>query len=137
MIAHRNIVRMGGAITLHPATKRTGKAPDRLAITTKNRIEIIPIHEILHLRAESNYTHIHLIDGTHFIVCSTLKSFDTVLHSPDFLRIHQSYIIQTKHLKAFNPADSVVHLDGNHILPVSRARKSQLMQYLRTLMISH
>lgn len=134
MTAQKKLAPIGKRVSLYP-TKHTIKTPDRIAITMKNRIEIIATEQILHLRADSNYTHVYLTTGVHFLVCNTLKSFEQILQVPDFLRIHQSHIIQMQYLRAFDPGHGVVHLDGADALPVSRERKQELMQYLKSLMI--
>lgn len=61
------------------------------------------------------------------VVLSTMKAFEKQLPTEDFLRIHKSYIVNLRRVEKFN--SKAVELD-NEVLPLSRNRKSDLVEAL-------
>lgn len=99
----------------------------RIAIRNNDAIEYVNTHEILRCEADNNYTKIYLVDGKKILASKTLKEFEGILESFDFIRIHQTHLINKEYLKRFYKTDGgyVVLSDGTE-LPVARARKEFL-----------
>ena len=117
------------------SSKRTARR-DRLAIPTQDRIVVIQVEDILYLKADNNYTHIYGVAGRHLVVSRTLKAFERNLNNNTFLRVHQTYIINTKYLQEYISSAGLIKLSNSITIPVSRARKYQVVQFLKTLIIS-
>lgn len=122
-------------ITLHAREAR--QIHDRIAIRMHDRILVLEANDILFLKADSNYTHIHSVQGGHVIVSCTLKKFEKVFRPPVFLRVHQSYIIRAQSIREYFTGQSCVVLTNGSSLPVSRSRKSVVAKYLSSLMLDH
>ena len=126
---------MSKIIHLAPSDISSPKSINRIAVNTRNSIEMIDIDMISHFQSESNYTQIWLNNGSKLLSCKTLKRFEDRLDASQFLRIHKSYIINVEQVARFDTSLNKVDMkDGSHV-PVSRARKSILMQYLKNLMV--
>lgn len=112
----------------------TEKEATRFLINTAEDIKVVKINEVLCCIAESNYTKIFLLDGRKIVASKTLKEFETILHHPQFFRIHHSYIINLNHILRINKAEGVmVELPHNISLDVARTRKDDLMMRLTRL----
>ncbi|MFN3755797.1 MAG: LytR/AlgR family response regulator transcription factor [Flavobacterium sp.] len=59
------------------------------------------MEEIVRLGSNSNFTHIHLSDGSKKMVCRFLKHFDEMLDFP-FMRVHKSHIINLNFVKSYH-----------------------------------
>jgi two-component system, LytTR family, response regulator len=94
----------------------------------------IPPHEIIYLRADSNYTHVFLSNGEHRLVCSTLKTFEHRYINLGFFRIHKSSIINLDFVKNYTPCNrgGRIELANNQIIKVSRRKNSALRTLLLT-----
>ena len=121
-------------VTLHP--RGLQQVNDRIAIPMHNRILILETKDILFLKADSNYTHIHSVQGRHVIASCTLKHFERAFRPPAFLRVHKSYIIQTSAIREYMTGEGCLILTDGSILPVSRSRKDLLLRYLSRLMLN-
>ena len=101
----------------------------KIAIKNNDTIEYIEAEEIIRCEADNNYTIIYTVNKKKIILSKTLKEFDHLLAAHDFIRIHQSHLINKHHIKRFIKTDggSVMLSDGTE-LPVARARKEHLMK---------
>jgi len=103
----------------------------RIAIRNNEAIEYLEINEIIRCEADNNYTKIYLTNSKRLLVSKTLKEFESILEMHDFVRIHQSHLINKEHLKRYIKSEggTVILSDGTE-LPVARARKDSLNKSL-------
>ena len=105
------------------------KEPSRFLINTIEDIKVIKIDDVVCCMAESNYTKIHLADGTKLVASKTLKEFETILNRSNFFRIHHSYLINLNFITRIVKTDGcVVELANNIQLDVARSRKDELIE---------
>jgi two-component system LytT family response regulator len=105
------------------------KVPTRFLINTVEDTKVIRFDDVVCCVAESNYTNIHLADGTRIVASKTLKDFETILYQPHFFRIHHSYLINLNYIRRIIKTDGcMVELPNNVILDVSRSKREELMQ---------
>ncbi|MFT7248273.1 MAG: hypothetical protein ACI97P_001051 [Arcticibacterium sp.] len=84
--------------------------------------KIIPdFNNLSYLSADINYTHIHLQNGEKHTLSYTLKRFEDLLCTFNFIRIHRGHIINRNHIKTQNLSEVKIS-DGN-VLPISRRRQ--------------
>ncbi len=81
------------------------------------------------VEAKGDYIHIKT-EGKNYIVHSTLKKIEEKLPKNTFLKVHRSFIINTK--KIIDIQDNSV-LIGKDVIPVSRANRAELMNILNLL----
>jgi two-component system LytT family response regulator len=103
-------------------------AHKKLAISTETGIEFVKFNSIVYLEAQNNYTKINMLDGTTIIASKTLKSFDELLPSELFFRIHKSYLINMNFVKRFFKIDDfLVELTTGEKLPISYRKKNDFI----------
>jgi two-component system LytT family response regulator len=103
-------------------------AHKKMAISTETGIEFVKFNSIIYLEAQNNYTKINLLDGTSIIASKTLKSFDELLPSELFFRIHKSYLINMNFVKRFYKIDDfLVELTTGEKLPLSYRKKNEFI----------
>jgi len=81
------------------------------------------------VEAKGDYIHIKT-DNKNYVVHSTLKKIEDKLPESLFLKVHRSFIINTK--KIIDIEDNSV-LIGKDVIPVSRANRPDLMKRLNLL----
>jgi len=100
-----------------------------LYVNIDRRLVKIDMSSIYLIEAKGDYISIKT-DGHSYIVHSTLKKIEDKLPNHPFLKVHRSYIINV---------DRIVDIEANSVLvkkelvPVSRSKKSALMQRLNLL----
>jgi two-component system LytT family response regulator len=112
----------------------SGQAFGKIILKTSDAIHIVEINDIIHCKAENNYTFIYLSDGNKLVVSRTLKEFDELLSEAGFLRVHQSHLVNLKQIGLFDKKDggTIVMKDRSQI-PVSFRKKDHLIQLIEKL----
>ncbi len=103
-----------------------GKKKKRIAIPMKGYTELVHLDDVLYFEANTNYCYIHIKDLKPVLVAKTLKDFEKQLsNNSDFIRIHQSFMINANHIKKiFKSKIPQVMMSNNEVLSVSKSRKA-------------
>jgi two-component system LytT family response regulator len=100
----------------------------RIAVPLADKIEFIPVSKILRLEAEGNYTHFYLDEGKHHLVCRTLKEYQELLERHQFIRTHQSHLINFKKIAAYVKKDGgYISMEDGSTVPISRQKKDEVL----------
>lgn len=87
----------------------------------------IDSEEILYFEADNNSTDIHLNNGEMITAFKTLKHFETVLPHSQFLRIHNSYIINISQVSRIHTGNTVCYIKNSATkLPFSKSYKENV-----------
>lgn len=102
-----------------------------------SKIFINPM-DILYAQAHSNYCKIYLKCGNSYLVAKTLKKITEQLPKALFIRCHQSYIVNINHISQISGSSKIeiTTNQGNKIIPISRRRKTEVINRL-TAIISY
>jgi len=102
-----------------------------LAIPTLEGAEFVEIGDIVHCKADANYCNIHLTTGEKLVVSKPLKHFSDLLSDRDFIRVHQSHLINTTFIRSYRKgsAGSLILKDST-IIPISKSYKSNLHDFM-------
>jgi two-component system, LytTR family, response regulator len=87
---------------------------------------MISLDEIVFLKGEINYTTFIFKYRRQHTVSYPLKYFEKVLCSQWFLRIHCSYLVNTRFVKSTNSQNSTMLLTDGTVLKVARRRRQFL-----------
>lgn len=82
--------------------------------------------EILYLKADNNATDFYMKDGTTISAYKTLKSYENQLPK-NFVRVHQSYILNTTYISRIDYGKSICSIKGEKMqLPFSKSYKENI-----------
>ena len=116
-------------IQIHEITNKGG-LPDKVVFATKESYEFLDPKDIYFCKADSNYTIIFMANSK-LMVSKTLKEVEQVLQEFNFLRIHNSYLINPSHIKRYLKADGgFVIMNNDEQLPISRSRKDDFLKVI-------
>lgn len=101
----------------------------RIPLAADGKILFVKPEEILFCKSDGNYTEVHKLDGKKIILSKNLKEIERKINHPNFIRIHNSYFVNTAHIMEYVRGDGgyVVMADKTQIA-VSRSRKQDLLQ---------
>jgi len=105
-------------------------AHKKITINTDGKLVFLESDEILYAESDGNYSTLFLINGQKLVLTKKLKEVNELLPTDSFFRIHNSYIINLNKVKEFLKSDGYVILNSNHKIPVSRQKKSDLLDLL-------
>jgi len=72
---------------------------ERILVTVNNQPKFLILSDIISIKADANYSWVSTIKENKFIVRKLIKEWDQFLPGKDFLRIHQSHIINLNHIE--------------------------------------
>lgn len=101
----------------------------KIALPTSDELKFIPVKEIIHCKGDNNYTHIVLTSGEKIMVSKTLKDFEELLEEFNFIRVHQSHLVNIHHVKTFvKTGGGSIIMSNNEQFPVSRQKKEMFIK---------
>ncbi len=106
----------------------------RIILKSVDRYTVIDPKNIVRCESAGSYTKLFLANGKEIIESKTLKEIEKMLDSLDFLRVHNSHLINLQYLETFEKTQGnyAKMADGSKI-PVSKRKKDQLLNYLNSL----
>ncbi|MCC6370978.1 MAG: response regulator transcription factor [Bacteroidia bacterium] len=106
---------------------------NKIALPVADGLLFVETSEIVYLEADGAYTEVWLKNGSKILVSKKLKFFEEVLDKrPNFFRSHRSYIVNINFIKKYNKADNALTLDNGKTIIISRERKNEFEQQLKT-----
>jgi DNA-binding LytR/AlgR family response regulator len=118
------------SVTLSPA-EVSGELPKQqsliICVKSYGDYRYIDSEDVLYLEADNNSTDIHLNNGEMITAFKTLKHFETVLPPTQFLRIHNSYIINVNQVSRIHTGNTVCYIKNSTTkLPFSKSYKENV-----------
>lgn len=104
---------------------------DKIAISTTEGLEFIPIKNILHIESSSNYSKIFFHDNRTLMVTKLLKDFEDMLVPYHFYRVHNSHLINLNYIQKYLRGNGgrVIMQDGTEI-EVARRKKEEFLKMI-------
>ena len=102
---------------------------ERITLPTFEGLRFIILKDIIRCEADSNYTSFFLNSGEKVLVTKTLKEYDEILSGLDFIRVHQSHLVNSKYIERYLKGDggTIIMTDGSEV-EVSRRRKEEFLR---------
>lgn len=102
---------------------------ERITLPTFEGLRFIILRDIIRCEADNNYTNFYLNSGEKVLVTKTLKEYDECLSGEDFIRVHQSHLVNSKYIDRYIKGDggTIIMTDGSHV-EVSRRRKEDFLK---------
>jgi len=105
--------------------------PDKISLHTLDKIIIVNLDDIIRCESDSNNTIFHLKEDKKVFVTKTLKYFSDMLKPYQFLRVHQSHLVNLQCISAFIKTDGgYLQLKNKQTVPVSVRKKAEVMEIL-------
>ena len=106
----------------------------KIALPTREGLEILNIQDIIYAEASGNYAIFHFKGKGKLVISKTLKEVSELLEAYNFFRIHQSYLINLEHIQKY------VRTGGSHVVmhegakvAVAKSRREVLVRRLQEM----
>jgi len=104
-----------------------GAEKKRVILKTTDTVYAIYEDDIIYCRSDGNYTTFYTQQMEKIVVSKPLKQIEEILSDTIFIRCHQSYIVNKKHVIKYNKQGVlIVHMDFK--VPVSSRRKDYTLK---------
>jgi two-component system, LytTR family, response regulator len=103
----------------------------RISVPTFDGLQMLNTEDIIKCVANESYTEIILVGGTRLMVSRILKEYEELLSELNFFRIHNSCLVNLKHVKKYVKGEGgYVLMSDGETCEVSRRKKSELLDRL-------
>lgn len=110
------------------------KNEHKLALATTKEIRFVNTKDIMRCESSNAYTNFFLIDGKSILVSKPIFEYEELLTDYDFIRCHQSHLVNKKFIKSLIKEDGgYLLLEDNTRIPVSRGKKENVVRALTTI----
>ena len=108
--------------------------PKKISLATSEKIVVVSLDEIIRCESDNNYTTFYLENQSKILVSKTLKYYADLLSEHQFLRVHQSHLVNIKFIKEFIKSDGgYLVLTDKKTVPVSVRKRSEVLEALSFL----
>lgn len=96
----------------------------KIGLPVSDGLFFVKTDEIIRVEAKGNYTQVYLLESKNIIATKKLKDIECLLPAPHFIRVHNSWIVNNKHLKKYyRGKSSYLEMDDGSTVPVSIRKK--------------
>ncbi|HLF64258.1 MAG TPA: LytTR family DNA-binding domain-containing protein [Saprospiraceae bacterium] len=92
---------------------------------------LLPYHDVIYFKSDSNYCHIIGRDQKYFI-CQTLKWVSRQLPLSQFIRVHHRYAVNIDDIKSLNISTWNIEISTGEYIPVSRTNRAAVRELFQT-----
>lgn len=105
---------------------------DYVAVSSLDKIELIPMSEIIFCQADGKYTNFFILNGKKIMSSRNLGEYSTILDNNYFFRIHHSYIINIRQIAKISKKEGYFcELSNGTILPVAKRRQEDFNKFIK------
>ena len=119
-------------LTNYIKNRGSAESQSKIALPTSERLLFVKIEDIIRCQGENNYTKFFLNDGHSVLVSKTIKEYEELLKEDGFIRVHQSHLINKKHVNSYEKREGgyLKMVDGS-MVSISRQRKDFVLTQLK------
>lgn len=105
---------------------------NKIALPNEEGLTLVPFDDIVRCQADRAYCKFHLANGKSILVSKSMKEFEDVLLSRQFLKVHKSTIVNINFAEKYlrGKGGQLLMTDGS-LIPVSIRKKEDLMRVLK------
>jgi two-component system LytT family response regulator len=107
---------------------------NEMYITIDRHLAVRP-SQILMLKADINYTHIFMSDGSSVTSSRTLRIFEQRLSNQAFFRLNRSVIINLNFMVDFQVELATIRLENDEAIAISRRRVKNFLKKSKSIRI--
>lgn len=112
--------------------------PQKILLPLSDGQTVFNISDIVRCEAEGSYSRVFFNNNTKELICKPLQNLDRLLNELDFVRIHNSHLVNLRYVKKYVPGKSAtVQLSDKTELPISQSQKPdfslRLKKYAKTM----
>lgn len=109
--------------------EKSPREAKKICLATSEGIEFIPTDQISHCEANGSYTDFFLTDGRKMMVSKNLKEYENMLTDLNFMRVHNSFLINLEEVKKFVRSEGgYIVMNGDQHVSISNSRREEFLK---------
>ncbi|WP_407494271.1 LytR/AlgR family response regulator transcription factor [Elizabethkingia anophelis] len=109
------------------------KAVEKLVLKNRDYLQIIRCDDIVYCEGDKGYTTFFLNNEPGVLVSKVLKEYEALLSTTNFIRCHQSYLVNMNYVTRYFK-EGYLQLRTGVKIPVSTRKKDDVLRYLEQLL---
>ncbi|AMR40370.1 response regulator transcription factor [Elizabethkingia anophelis] len=109
------------------------KEVEKLVLKNRDYLQIIRCDDIVYCEGDKGYTTFFLNNEPGVLVSKVLKEYETLLSTANFIRCHQSYLVNMNYVTRYFK-EGYLQLRTGVKIPVSTRKKDDVLRYLEQLL---
>lgn len=107
---------------------------EKICLSTSDGLDFLEVDTILYCKANGSYTSFILKNKKEIFVSRHLKEYVSLFHEHDFMRVHNSFLINLKSVEKFVRSDGgyVIMKNGDRV-NISRSKKEEFLKAMSAL----
>ncbi len=106
----------------------------KICLATSEGFEFIELSKIIYCKAEGAYTAFVLTSGDKLLISKHLKAYEDLLKEQNFMRVHNSFLINIKEVKKYVKSDGgYIIMSNNDTVSISRTKKEDFIHLMSAL----
>ncbi|MEW4924629.1 LytTR family DNA-binding domain-containing protein [Algibacter sp. 2305UL17-15] len=104
-----------------------GNEDSKLILSLHDSFQVIDLNELLYCESDKGYTTFYCSDNKKYMVSKTLKEFEERLTDANFIRPHQSFMVNLKFIDKYEKS-GIIYLKNGKKIPVSSRKKEHFVR---------
>ncbi len=114
--------------------KNQSESRKKLVLKTESSIHLLNIEDIIRCESDKGYTEFHLWNKKKILVSKVIKEFEELLANYNFIRPHQSHLINLNYIESYEKRDGgSVRMSDGSMVPVSMRKKDYILKLFENL----
>lgn len=97
-----------------------------LVLSLQDSFQVIDLNELMYCESDKGYTTFFCSNEKKYLASKTLKEFEGQLTAANFIRPHQSYMVNLKFIDKYDKS-GMIHLKNGQEIPVSSRKKDSFL----------
>lgn len=98
----------------------------KLILSLHDSFQVIDLNELMYCESDKGYTTFYCKNDKKYIVSKTIKEFEDRLSAANFIRPHQSFMVNLKFIDKYDKS-GLIYLQNGKEIPVSSRKKEQFL----------
>lgn len=111
----------------------TGVNEHKVAVHVGEVVRFIEEKDIIYIEADGSYTKVTTVTGDRYTTARNLKDYEEYFgEQSDFVRVHRSCYINSKHIKEYNKGEPfIIEMINGQSFEVPRRKKPEVLERLK------
>lgn len=104
----------------------------KIGLPVHDGVVFVTVDDIMRCEARGSYSIVYLNNKKNITCAKTLKELEEILTSQNFVRVHNSWIINTRYLKKYyRGKNSYIEMEDGTTVNISLRKKGDLLSFLK------
>jgi two-component system LytT family response regulator len=103
----------------------------KISVPTQDGYIFIPVNDIWYCEASGSYSYLHMKTNKKILISLRLKECEGILPAATFFRVHNSYLVNTQHIRQYiKGRGGFLVMENGEKIEVAVSRKDEFLKFI-------